>query len=145
MLANRDAAKDGRAGPDAGALLDQGRNDLPVAATHQAAVGIDRTRVLVVGKTNMRADEDTIFERNSLGNECKRLDFHISPNLSGAPNLHKCANLTAVANFTPVEIDQVRVINHHILPHLDIGGDHGTSTSVPKIDSDSPAQAREAR
>src|SRR5438132_11905791 len=107
MLSNRETAEDGGVGPDASALLDQGRNYLPVVATHQTAVGIDGTRVLVVGKANMRADEDTIFERNSLGNERECLDFDISPNLSRAPNFHKRANLAAVSNFTPIQIEEL--------------------------------------
>src|SRR5205807_7374341 len=32
--------------------------------------------------------------------------------------------------LTPIQIDQVRVIDHHVLPHLDVGSDHETSASV---------------
>ncbi len=71
MPADRDAAEDGRIGADRRTLAHQCCFGLPILRTLEAAVGVDRRRIAVVGEAGMRTDKDTVLDGDAFGIKAK--------------------------------------------------------------------------
>ena len=118
-LADRHAGQDGRARADRGALLDEGRDDLPVGLGLEAPAFDGRPGVHIVDKGDVMADEDVVLDGHALADEGVRGDLAVLADKGVLLDLDERPDLGAVADRAAVEVDEGEDLD--VFPQLDVG------------------------
>src|SRR5580765_5407350 len=121
VLADLDAAQDGRARSDRRAAADDGRHDFPVAIRLELAGRRHGPGIEVVGEDDAVADKDVIFQLDAFADERVARDLDAAADLGAALDLDKRADSRLVANLAAVEVDELE--DRDVLAEPDVGRD----------------------
>src|SRR4030042_2547943 len=128
-FAARHPGQDGHARSDRRPLLDQGRDDLPVGFRLEGAAGGGRSRVHIVDKSDVMADEDVVLDGHALPDEGVRGDLAVPADECVFLDLDERPDPGVVPDRAAVEVDEGEDLD--VFPELDVGGNtaefHGCS------------------
>jgi len=121
LFTDGDVGQDGAARADGGPFFDPGRLYVPVGFGLKGAALGGRAGIRVVDERHVMADEDIVFNGDSLADEGMARYFAVPADRGVFLHLHEGADLRVVSDGASVKVDKLRELD--VLPELDIVGD----------------------